>query len=92
MALQSTNYIQLNANHRPSYRPRHFETNSFITHVYVRSGVIKLLHLKPIFLFVLLHYRVIVMDRGHISEMDSPANLIAQRGQFYRMCREAGLV
>uniref|UniRef100_A0A673C9S6 ABC-type glutathione-S-conjugate transporter n=1 Tax=Sphaeramia orbicularis TaxID=375764 RepID=A0A673C9S6_9TELE len=35
--------------------------------------------------------RVIVMDRGHISEMDSPANLIAQRGQFYRMCREAGL-
>lgn len=36
--------------------------------------------------------RVIVMDKGHISEMDSPANLIAQRGQFYRMCREAGLV
>ncbi|KAM7393766.1 hypothetical protein PAMP_020615 [Pampus punctatissimus] len=36
--------------------------------------------------------KVLVMDRGHISEMDSPANLIAQRGQFYRMCREAGLV
>uniref|UniRef100_A0A671V7K3 ABC-type glutathione-S-conjugate transporter n=1 Tax=Sparus aurata TaxID=8175 RepID=A0A671V7K3_SPAAU len=36
--------------------------------------------------------RVIVMDRGHIVEMESPANLIAQRGQFYRMCREAGLV
>ncbi|XP_031720536.1 multidrug resistance-associated protein 1 isoform X1 [Anarrhichthys ocellatus] len=36
--------------------------------------------------------RVIVMDRGQISEMDSPANLIAQRGQFYRMCREARLV
>uniref|UniRef100_A0A3Q2PMB4 ABC-type glutathione-S-conjugate transporter n=1 Tax=Fundulus heteroclitus TaxID=8078 RepID=A0A3Q2PMB4_FUNHE len=36
--------------------------------------------------------RVIVMDRGHISEMDSPANLISQRGQFYRMCLEAGLV
>uniref|UniRef100_A0A7N6BNZ9 ABC-type glutathione-S-conjugate transporter n=1 Tax=Anabas testudineus TaxID=64144 RepID=A0A7N6BNZ9_ANATE len=36
--------------------------------------------------------RVIVMDRGHISEMDSPANLITQRGQFYRMCREARLV
>uniref|UniRef100_A0A3B5M4E0 ABC-type glutathione-S-conjugate transporter n=1 Tax=Xiphophorus couchianus TaxID=32473 RepID=A0A3B5M4E0_9TELE len=35
---------------------------------------------------------VIVMDRGHISEMDSPANLISQRGQFYRMCLEAGLV
>ncbi|CAL8332500.1 unnamed protein product [Merluccius merluccius] len=36
--------------------------------------------------------RVIVMDKGLISETDSPANLIAQRGQFYRMCREAGLV
>uniref|UniRef100_A0A8C2DJM9 ABC-type glutathione-S-conjugate transporter n=1 Tax=Cyprinus carpio TaxID=7962 RepID=A0A8C2DJM9_CYPCA len=36
--------------------------------------------------------RVIVMDRGHITEMDSPSNLISQRGQFYRMCREAGLV
>ncbi|KAI4887699.1 hypothetical protein NFI96_025030 [Prochilodus magdalenae] len=36
--------------------------------------------------------RVIVMDRGYITEMDSPANLIAHRGQFYWMCREAGLV
>ncbi len=36
--------------------------------------------------------RVIVMDRGYITEMDSPSNLISQRGQFYRMCREAGLV
>ncbi|XP_061889552.1 multidrug resistance-associated protein 1 [Entelurus aequoreus] len=36
--------------------------------------------------------RVIVMDRGHISEIDSPANLIAQQGQFFRMCQEAGLV
>ncbi|XP_028841265.1 multidrug resistance-associated protein 1 [Denticeps clupeoides] len=36
--------------------------------------------------------RVIVMDRGHIREMDSPTNLIAQRGQFYRMCHEAGLL
>ncbi|XP_076852199.1 multidrug resistance-associated protein 1-like isoform X2 [Brachyhypopomus gauderio] len=36
--------------------------------------------------------RVIVMERGHITEMDSPANLITRRGQFYRMCEEAGLV
>uniref|UniRef100_A0A8C6P2J7 ABC-type glutathione-S-conjugate transporter n=1 Tax=Nothobranchius furzeri TaxID=105023 RepID=A0A8C6P2J7_NOTFU len=36
--------------------------------------------------------RVIVMDRGNVCEMDSPANLISQRGQFYRMCLEAGLV
>ncbi|XP_003198194.2 multidrug resistance-associated protein 1 isoform X1 [Danio rerio] len=36
--------------------------------------------------------RVIVMDRGNITEIDSPSNLISQHGQFYRMCREAGLV
>ncbi|XP_041940994.1 multidrug resistance-associated protein 1-like [Alosa sapidissima] len=36
--------------------------------------------------------RVIVMERGYVVEMDSPSNLISQRGQFYRMCREAGLV
>ncbi|XP_068606933.1 multidrug resistance-associated protein 1-like [Brachionichthys hirsutus] len=41
---------------------------------------------------ILDYTRVIVMDKGHITEMDSPANLIAQRGQFYRMCQEAGLV
>jgi len=32
------------------------------------------------------------MDKGHIVEMDSPNNLIAKRGQFYYMCREAGLL
>uniref|UniRef100_A0AAY5ETV2 ABC-type glutathione-S-conjugate transporter n=1 Tax=Electrophorus electricus TaxID=8005 RepID=A0AAY5ETV2_ELEEL len=36
--------------------------------------------------------RVIVMDRGYITEMDSPGNLITKRGHFYRMCVEAGLV
>lgn len=51
-----------------------------------------MLNLKPVFVLLLLLYRVIVMDRGHIAEMDTPANLIAQRGHFYRMCREAGLV
>lgn len=50
-----------------------------------------MLHINNILSFLLLR-RVIVMDRGHVSEMDSPANLISQRGQFYRMCREAGLV
>ncbi|KAJ8344973.1 hypothetical protein SKAU_G00291660 [Synaphobranchus kaupii] len=35
--------------------------------------------------------RVMVMERGHIVEMDSPSQLIAQRGRFYYMCREAGL-
>ncbi|KAG7459398.1 hypothetical protein MATL_G00210320 [Megalops atlanticus] len=35
--------------------------------------------------------RVIVMERGHVMEMDSPSRLIAQRGRFFWMCREAGL-
>ncbi|XP_056606838.1 multidrug resistance-associated protein 1 [Triplophysa dalaica] len=36
--------------------------------------------------------KVIVMDRGHVVEMDSPTNLIARRGAFYYMCREAGIL
>ncbi|XP_065096312.1 multidrug resistance-associated protein 1 [Paramisgurnus dabryanus] len=36
--------------------------------------------------------KVIVMDKGHIVEMDSPTNLIEKRGQFYYMCREAGIL
>ncbi|KAL4659052.1 multidrug resistance-associated protein 1-like [Arapaima gigas] len=36
--------------------------------------------------------RVIVMDKGYIVESDSPSGLIAERGQFYSMCHEAGLV
>ncbi|XP_062841068.1 multidrug resistance-associated protein 1 [Trichomycterus rosablanca] len=36
--------------------------------------------------------RVMVMDGGSITEMDTPTNLLSQRGSFYSMCREAGLV
>ncbi|KAG7334686.1 hypothetical protein KOW79_001282 [Hemibagrus wyckioides] len=36
--------------------------------------------------------RVLVMERGSITEMDSPSNLLSQRGLFYNMCQEAGLV
>ncbi|KAI5097098.1 multidrug resistance-associated protein 1-like isoform X2, partial [Silurus meridionalis] len=36
--------------------------------------------------------RVLVMERGSITEMDSPSNLLSQRGVFYKMCQEAGLV
>lgn len=70
----------------------HFQFLSSVTNYYVRSGEIKIAGSKTSLLLSLLLHRVIVMDRGHIVEMESPANLIAQRGQFYRMCREAGLV
>ncbi|GAB5580898.1 ATP-binding cassette sub-family C member 3 [Prionailurus iriomotensis] len=35
---------------------------------------------------------VLVLDRGTVAEFDSPANLIAARGIFYGMARDAGLV
>uniref|UniRef100_A0A8D0UWB6 Multidrug resistance-associated protein 1 n=1 Tax=Sus scrofa TaxID=9823 RepID=A0A8D0UWB6_PIG len=35
--------------------------------------------------------RVLVLDKGTIAEFDSPTNLIAARGIFYGMARDAGL-
>lgn len=35
--------------------------------------------------------RIVVMDRGSIAEMDSPAQLIRLKGHFYQMCLGAGL-
>ncbi|OPJ88667.1 ATP-binding cassette sub-family C member 3 [Patagioenas fasciata] len=35
--------------------------------------------------------RVLVLDNGTIAEFDTPANLIASRGIFYSMARDAGL-
>ncbi|XP_039332235.1 ATP-binding cassette sub-family C member 3 isoform X1 [Saimiri boliviensis] len=35
--------------------------------------------------------RVLVLDKGVIAEFDAPANLIAARGIFYGMARDAGL-
>ncbi|XP_061782919.1 multidrug resistance-associated protein 1-like [Nerophis lumbriciformis] len=36
--------------------------------------------------------RILVMDQGSILEMDSPSNLLQQRGHFYGMCQQAGLL
>ncbi|XP_008569047.1 PREDICTED: canalicular multispecific organic anion transporter 2 [Galeopterus variegatus] len=35
--------------------------------------------------------RVLVLDKGAVAEFDSPTNLIAARGIFYGMARDAGL-
>ncbi|XP_037664364.1 canalicular multispecific organic anion transporter 2 isoform X2 [Choloepus didactylus] len=35
--------------------------------------------------------RVLVLDKGTVAEFDSPSNLIAARGIFYGMARDAGL-
>uniref|UniRef100_A0A3P9NFR5 Multidrug resistance-associated protein 1 n=1 Tax=Poecilia reticulata TaxID=8081 RepID=A0A3P9NFR5_POERE len=36
--------------------------------------------------------RVLVLDKGEMAEFDSPSNLIALRGAFYKMAKDAGLV
>ncbi|XP_029015058.1 multidrug resistance-associated protein 1 [Betta splendens] len=36
--------------------------------------------------------RVLVLEKGEIAEFDSPSNLVDQRGAFYKMAKDAGLV
>ncbi|XP_073695376.1 multidrug resistance-associated protein 1 isoform X1 [Garra rufa] len=36
--------------------------------------------------------RVLVLDKGHMAEFDSPSNLIAKKGIFYKMAKDSGLV
>ncbi|TWW64338.1 Multidrug resistance-associated protein 1 ATP-binding cassette sub-family C member 1 [Takifugu flavidus] len=36
--------------------------------------------------------RVLVLDKGELIEFASPSNLIAERGAFYQMAKDAGLV
>lgn len=37
-------------------------------------------------------FRVLVLDKGEMAEFDTPSILIAQRGAFYKMAKDAGLV
>jgi ABC-type multidrug transport system fused ATPase/permease subunit len=36
--------------------------------------------------------RIVVLDKGRVAEFDSPAVLIKQRGKFYDLVKEAGLL
>ncbi|XP_062269788.1 ATP-binding cassette sub-family C member 3 isoform X2 [Platichthys flesus] len=36
--------------------------------------------------------RVLVLDKGQVAEFDTPANLLSQKGIFYSMAKDAGLV
>ncbi|CAL8303039.1 unnamed protein product [Arctogadus glacialis] len=36
--------------------------------------------------------RVLVLEKGKIAEFDSPTNLIAKKGIFYKMAKDSGLV
>lgn len=35
--------------------------------------------------------RIVVLDQGRVAEFDTPKNLIEQRGQFWKLVKEAGL-
>ncbi|XP_022599128.1 canalicular multispecific organic anion transporter 2 isoform X2 [Seriola dumerili] len=41
---------------------------------------------------VMDYTRVLVLDKGEVAEFDTPTNLISQRGIFYSMAKDAGLV
>jgi ABC-type multidrug transport system fused ATPase/permease subunit len=36
--------------------------------------------------------RIVVLQQGRVAEFDTPAELIRQRGLFYELVREAGLL
>lgn len=36
--------------------------------------------------------RIIVLDQGRVAEFDTPAELIKQRGKFFDLAKEAGLL
>lgn len=36
--------------------------------------------------------RIVVLDHGTVAEFDTPSALVRQRGQFYELVREAGLL
>lgn len=36
--------------------------------------------------------RIVVLDHGEVAEFDTPAELIRQKGLFYELVKEAGLV
>ena len=36
--------------------------------------------------------RIVVLDHGNVAEFDTPSALVRQRGQFYELVKEAGLL
>lgn len=40
---------------------------------------------------MLMHYRILVLDKGKRAELGSPRDLINERKVFYEMARDAGL-
>ena len=36
--------------------------------------------------------RIVVLDKGEVAEFDTPALLLSQKGLFYELAKEAGLL
>ncbi len=37
-------------------------------------------------------HRIVVLDQGSVAEFDTPAALVRQKGLFYELVKEAGLL
>ena len=36
--------------------------------------------------------RIVVLDHGHVAEFDTPAALVRQKGLFFELVKESGLL
>lgn len=44
------------------------------------------------FFFISLFYRVLVLERGEVVECGTPDQLLQEKGIFYSMAKDSGLV
>lgn len=63
---------------------------SVCTYTSVFIGFLDLL--VTLFFFSPLFYRVLVLDRGEVVECGSPDHLLQEKGIFYSMAKDSGLV
>lgn len=63
---------------------------SVCTHVSMFTGFLDLL--VTFFFFISLFYRVLVLERGEVVECGTPDQLLQEKGIFYSMAKDSGLV
>lgn len=47
---------------------------------------------RDFFFFISLFYRVLVLERGEVVECGTPDQLLQEKGIFYSMAKDSGLV
>lgn len=64
---------------------------SVCTHISIFTGFLDLL-VTTFFFFFSLFYRVLVLERGEVVECGTPDQLLQEKGIFYSMAKDSGLV